>query len=167
MAARAWSAASSRTPFAAEQASGLGGPVLEQGEQEMLGRDVFVLELLGLLPRAVHGLAQRRRKEDLPRPLDLGQPPERLPGLAEQPVHVHSHLGQDFRHNVPFLGQQGPEKMLGHQLLVAQFLGLGLGRLEGLLRHHGESIPSHASAPLPYQYAKYSPVGEGRDKKIS
>ena len=109
----------------------------------MLGRDVLVLELVGLLAGRVEDLAQGRRERRLPSPADLGQALEGGLDVGADLGRRRADLGQDGVDDVLVLGEEAGQQVLGPDLLVAHLLGPRLGLLDGLLGHDGELIPTH------------------------
>ena len=116
---------------------------LEHGQEEVLGRDILVLELVSLLPGRVEDPPQVRRKDGLPSPADLGQAFEGCVDIGLDLRRRRAHLGQDGIDDVLVPGEKTPEEMFGTHLLMAHLLGPSLGLLNGLLGHHRELIPAH------------------------
>ncbi len=122
------------------------GIVFEHGQKQMFRRDILVLELIGLLLGIAHDPAQGRREIDF-HALHFRHLLERRFQFFQYFRPVGADFGQQRADDVLLLGEETPKEMFGLDLLVPQLLRLGLGHLDGLLRHHGEFIPSHNSSP--------------------
>ena len=90
-----------------QQTGGFRILVLEQGQEEMFGGDIIVLEGLGFLLGLIHDRPQRRRKDGLAA-LRLGPAGQRFFKIAAQTVPVDADLGQHRADDIFFLGQKAP-----------------------------------------------------------
>jgi hypothetical protein len=136
---------------------GGGGAVVlgDEGEQEVLGRDVLVLELLRL--RA--GVFEQRLAP--PPDVEVGRRAPHLRLRVERRVDaglevlgVDAQLAQQRGDDALRLAEQRRQQMLGRELLVSAALGEGLRvaqRLLGLRRElfgpHGPGHRNHGRAP--------------------
>ena len=107
------------------------------GQQEMLGADVVVVQPLGLAFRRLRHLAQARRRAGLRPPVGLRLLPEPCPGFLQQPRRLDAQPPQHRRHHAVRLVDQGDEQMLGldlRMMLPFRELLRGQHRLLRLLR---------------------------------
>jgi hypothetical protein len=122
----------------------LGGrrPRVEQGEQQVLGRDVLVLERLRLAQacfrtrvelRGDVGGAAVRLRQGGEAPLDVG-------GEAAE---VRAELAERRRDDAPLLAEERLQEVLGRHLRVVALLRQGLGGGQGLLGLHRELVETH------------------------
>ena len=115
--------------------------------REVLGGDVLVAELLGL----VLGLV--RSEEPLAHPraglaaLDLGEPLQRLVDPAGDELGVGADAAEEGLGHTLLLLEEGLGQVLGLEIGGAHAAGQRLPGLEGLLRLDGELFDAHD--PLP------------------
>ncbi len=113
-----------------------------QGQQEVFGRDVFVLELVGLPGRLLHQCFHPGR-EGGTRPLHPGQggemPLEFLPDGARR----YAQLLEQRRHQPVILPDQRVKQVLGRELGACERFRLPPCRLQGFLCLEGEFVQPH------------------------
>ena len=116
-----------------------GEALLRQRQQQVLGRDVLVLEVVCLLLGAVQHLVKLARKRGLRSRLP-GEARRRRVVLAAQPRHVHPHLLEDGHDDPLLLVQQRGQQVRVFYLRIAG-LPRGVGRrLDDLAGLYGKSI---------------------------
>ena len=122
----------------------LGRPLgFEQTEQHVLGRDVLVLEGLGLAQGLLQGGIEPGRNLG-GGSLGARQRRERLVEVGSDPARGESQLAEGRRDDPALLDEQRLQQMLGRELGVIASLGLGLGRRQGFLGLHRELIEAHS-----------------------
>ncbi|MNY05806.1 hypothetical protein D3C86_1385360 [compost metagenome] len=118
-------------------------------KQQVLSRDVVVLEAGRLAPGQIEGRLERRRNVDRAAgPLDCGQLGKVLLQLLGEGLRLDLELAQQRLDDALRLLDQRQEQMLGLHLLVVTGLGGSLGLLQGLLGFDGEAIEAHRSLLL-------------------
>ncbi|TPW09859.1 MAG: hypothetical protein FD129_2067 [bacterium] len=120
------------------------GQLVAESQQQVVGRDVVILELGGLLLGLVQDLCQIRRDE-LPRhgSGDSGQPIDGGLQLGRQPFGVGPQLVEHRPRGSPLLLHQGEEEVKRVDGLLAVGGGEGAGALQGFLCLDGQSVGSH------------------------
>jgi hypothetical protein len=116
----------------------------DPGEDEVLPARVIVREGLGLGDGVLHvapGLGQKVGLD--PAAGDAGKFLEGGFEIPEKVLTAGGGLLNERGDHPVLLLQEGEKEMGGHDALLAPLLGLGLGRLEGLLRPVGEFFDSH------------------------
>jgi hypothetical protein len=114
----------------------------------MLGRDVLVLETLGLPLRPLERGAQTLT-EVLPAPAaHLGHPRQLALELARQGVQPHAELAQDRAHDALTLLEQRGQQVLRLDRLVLVPVRQRLRGLDRLLSLDRELVQSHRRLPL-------------------
>src|SRR6266849_8724772 len=113
-----------------------------EGEQQVLGRDILVLETLGLLLGLVKGLLERRAQVGLAA-ADFGQPLDvrdqrRLKGLDGDARPLQKRAADAL-----LLADEGQEEVLRLDCLLAESACQLRGLLKSLLRLFGEFIQTH------------------------
>ena len=134
-----------------EQAAGRAA-VAGHGQEQVLDRDVVVLEAAGL----VFGLGQEAVEAAGDVDLvgrargarDLGEALQFLLEGLEDGHGRHVRLVEDGRSEAVVLQEKGGEQVLDVDLLVAVAQGGGLGGLEGLLGFFGEAGEVHTLVPV-------------------
>jgi hypothetical protein len=120
---------------------------LQERQQQVLRRDVLVLEGLGL----AHCLLQdgvELGRDVGGRALGPGKRRELLIHFGGNATTVRAQLAERGRHHSPLLREQGLEKVLGRHLGVIAPLRIRLGGRQRLLGLHRELIHSHSSSHL-------------------
>ncbi len=118
------------------------------GEQQVLCRDIFVREALGLFPGLFQNAAEAggdslARRHAMHRRAALQVGLHRL----DQRHAARAQLLQDRRHHALLLLQQRQQQVLDINLLLSELLGQPLRLLDRLLRLDRELIESHPSPP--------------------
>ena len=128
----------------------LGGDALllaEQAEQQVLGADVVVVEVAGLLDRVLDDLLGPRRLRQLAHGdhvrAGLDDLLDLQADLAQVDVEVLQHVGGDAG---AFL-DQAEQDVLGADVLVVEALGLLVGQLHHLASPVGESFVHLRTSP--------------------
>jgi len=128
-----------------------GPAVVGERQQDMLDRDVLVLEALGLVLGHGEQALEPARDIDLigraGRGGNLRELVELLLEPAVDPLNIHLCFQQDSWSQAPLLLEQGGEEMLDVDLLVGQANGLGLSRANGFLQLFGEAVDIHRERP--------------------
>ncbi len=121
------------------------------GEQQVFGGDVFVLEIgslfEGLLEQLVGGVRERglrRFSGDLGKLLDLAVE------VAENGLRADADFFEHGRDDAFFVFEQGGEQVDGQKLRVAVLGGKVVGALDGFLRFYGEFVPTDGHGKLLY-----------------
>ena len=109
----------------------------------MLGRDVLVLEPLGLVPRAIDDRLEARRRVSTAAALHAGQLFDLGGELADDALRPGAELGEQGRHHALLLLEQREQQMLRLDSLVIVLVGQRLGGLHRLLRFHGQLVEPH------------------------
>ena len=129
--------------------------VVRDGDEQVLGADVLVLQPLGLLLSPLKDRGKpvgevKLRSEHLWLTVQLGQQP------LGQPEVRHAQLLDDLDDDTALLLNQGEQEMLGLHLAVAVLFGEALARDYRLLRLLGEFVDVHrcrlvicSCAPVP------------------
>ena len=128
-------------------------------QQQVLGGDVVVLELLGLVLGPVEQLGEPLRQVLLAA-LDARAGAQLVLEAGADPVGWGADLLQQRAGQPLGLVEQGEQEVLDVDRLVVAAARLGLGAAEHLLGLHGEAVGSHdtklrpgshmASAPMPH-----------------
>ena len=116
----------------------------DEREQQVLGRDVLVLQALGLAQRLLEDAVELRRDVRL-RALRAGQGSERLLHVGEDRPGVRAQLPEGGRDDAALLPEQRHEQVLGRHLRVIGLLRGGLRRDDRLLSLHRELVQTHVS----------------------
>ncbi len=133
-----------RGPRGGEDPADVGFARAREREQEMLGRDVLVLELGGGPLRLPQGLGELRGGAQLRRPApDRGDPVGGAPRGLEQERGVGAELAQGRRDDPLGLGEERDEQVKVPELGVPRLFGERLRLLESLLRLHGVTVGFH------------------------
>ena len=119
----------------------------DQAEQQVLGADVMVTELLGLAQRQLEHLLGARRVRDLP-----GR--RRLLALADDLLHLLPHAiqadpqrFQSLRRDTLTLADQAEQEVLGADVAVIEPHGFVVRQLECLSRPIGKPLKHPARRP--------------------
>jgi len=118
-----------------------GGPcllVVRKREEEMLRRDIVVLEALGFLLRRLEGAPEPVRHADLRWAGCPSHASQRRLQLAQDRVRLDSQALQDGRNHAFVLGHQRVEEVFRLELGVTPLLGQPLRRHHGVLGFLGE-----------------------------
>jgi len=126
-------------PLGLEQPADIGGLVRGQGPKQVLGGDVVVLHLAGLLQGLIQGFIDGGGKVDLGFAAHLRQPGQQVFRPLEELWEIDFQFLQEG-HDEPLLGQEGPEQVGRLQLVVVQLPGQFLGPLQGLLGLIGQFV---------------------------
>ena len=123
---------------------------LGERQQQVLGGDVVVLEVLGFLAGAVKHLGQRVRHAGRGPTRDLGQLGDSGVGTVQQFLHAHARAFQHRQDDALAVFQQRRKQMHGQDFRVAVLSGSGRGGLDRLLRFSGQFFPleCHTSTNL-------------------
>ena len=118
--------------------------LLGEGEQEVLRRDVFVLEVGCFLEGAVEDLLHRVRKSGLRTgAADLGQRVQGVVGARQKLLRGHADLLQNRNDDAVLVLEQRREHVHGRELGIA-VLKREIGRcLDGFLRFDREFVPTN------------------------
>src|SRR5207249_1045301 len=129
-----------------QPAGGFARVRLRKGDQEVLGRDIFVPEVPRDLKGAVEDPRQLARRSRVGRgPRDLGLPVEVRFDLGRQSRRIDAELLKN-RHDHAFaLPEQGEQEVVRRQLGVAARAGVTLSFLDRLLGFDGELVESHVT----------------------
>jgi len=145
---------------------GLGLAGLDQAEEEVLDRDIFVLEGLGLVLGLGQYLIDRLGDVDLRgvhAPGDLGQAVQLAIDRKLHGGGRDRHLLEEPGHDPLLLPEEGGEQVPGFHLVVLEAARDGLRVGDGLARHLGESVEIHDVIPSAYVgpiRQKYAPSGD-------
>ena len=151
----------------------LGRVLLEMGdgEQQVFGRDVFVLEIgslfEGLLEQLVRGVRERGLGCFSG---DLGQLLNLAIEVAENRLGADADFFEHGRDDAFFVFEQGGEQMDRQYFRVAVFGGKIIGALDCFLRFYGEFIPTDGHGKLLYLISYFRlrrPAGRRRYKKTA
>ena len=115
---------------------------LRQSQQQVLGGDELVLELLGLLGGLVQNFFERRREIVVRGPADLGQALDGLLRFLGHRSGRHPQPRQKARDNALLLLNQSQQQVHGLQLLVAETAGNVLRPLQGFLGLYRKFVKS-------------------------
>ncbi len=118
---------------------------VDEREQQVLGRDVLVLERLGLAQRLLEDAVELRR-DARGRALGLRQRRERAIDVGLNGPDVRAELAERRGDDPTLLGEKGLQQLLGRDLGMVGLLGLGLRREDRLLSLHRELVESHAAS---------------------
>src|SRR5947209_5358157 len=122
--------------------------LVDHGQQEVLGADELVLELVSFLLRGFEHAPKARRHVYLLRALAAGKRvDDRVEPLAD-PRGWHSKLVEDGRNDARLLLDQRAEQVLRLELRVVTLLRLMLRGDDRLLRLLSQSVHVHVSVPL-------------------
>ncbi len=117
---------------------------LEHREQEMLGGDVLVRQLLGLAAGGLQQARRRRRQADLhPFGVDLGLGVQGLVDLVAKLLRDHPQLMQEREHHTLGIGEQGVEHVLRLDLLMVPSRSLLVSLLKRRLRLDRQPVEFH------------------------
>jgi hypothetical protein len=130
-----------------EELAGLGRGGGRDREQEVLGRDVVVLEPVRLGEGAVEDLLQVLAEVAVGA-RDLGSALERALELGRERAEVHPGLLEQRRDQPVALIDERGEQVEAEDLLVPKPPGQGLGGRQRIPRFHGQSIESHRLTPV-------------------
>ena len=128
---------------ALQRVRGRGLP-FEQGEEQMLGGDVLVLEGFGFAQARLERRVELGRDMG-GRPLGAGKRGESAVDIGTEGRGRDADLAKRRRNHPAFLVEQGPQEMLGHHLGAVVLFGEGLRGAEGLLGFDRELIESHGN----------------------
>ena len=149
---------------AAVRAPALGG----DGDEQMLGADVVVLQPLGFLLGGVGDGAQPRRQRDLRAAVRPRQPSELAAHGRGDRRRIGADLLDDRRNDALTLFDQRDEQVLRENLGVALPIGQLLRcdnrllRLLGVLVHVHDGFFAHLQLPLPHSQSRVpAPLGVG------
>jgi hypothetical protein len=133
-----------------EQARGRAALLLGDGDEQMLGRDVLVLEPLRLLPRPVdHALEARGGILPPAAAPDLGQLVDLGLHLARDCLRPGPQLGEQRPHHALLLLQEREQQVLGLDRLVVALIREGLRGLDRFLGLDGQLVQPHLTcSPL-------------------
>src|SRR6185295_2444990 len=126
-----------------EDAGGAAGFLLRDGDEEVLGRDVLVLQPLRFFPRAIDHALEAGRGVRAPSALHLRELRDLGLYLGRHRVRPRAELGEQRAHHALLLLEQGEQQMLRLDRLVVALVGERLGGLHRLLRLHGQLVESH------------------------
>ena len=126
-----------------EDAGGAAGLLLGDGDEQVLGRDVLVLQPLRLVPRAIDHALEARRGVRAPSALHLRELRDLGLHLGRHRLRPRAELGEQRAHHALLLLEQCQQQMLRLDRLVVVLVGERLGGLHRLLRLHGQLVESH------------------------
>ena len=117
---------------------------LEHREEDVLGRDVLVRQLLGLAARGLQHARRRRRQTDLnPFGVDLRLRVEGLIDRVAELLRYHPELMQQREHDALGVGEERVQHVLGLDLLMVSGRGLLMRFLERRLRLDRQPVEFH------------------------
>ena len=130
------------------------GSLVEEGDHQVLHRDVLVLEALGLATRPLSRSRDSRWVTITwpgctPGPLTLGRRDSSASTSAFRRVGVGARLRQQPGHQPLGLVEEGQEQVLAVHFGVAESQRLGLGVVQGLLGLLGEAVQVHRRSVPP------------------
>jgi hypothetical protein len=131
----------------APQHLGRGRLRVDEREQQVLGRDVLVLERLGLAQRLLEDAIELRR-DARGRALGPRERRERAIDLGQDGPGIRAELTERGGDDPTLLAEKRLKKLLGRDLGPVGLLGLGLRRKDGLLSLHRELVESHVPRSL-------------------
>ena len=109
----------------------------------MLGRDIFVLKIVGLFEGALQQLVQCRGRGRLRGSAGhLGQTLDLPIGLTQDRLRADADLLQNRRHDAFAVFDESCQQMQRHQLGVAVLGGEVVGALDRFLRLYRKSVPT-------------------------
>jgi hypothetical protein len=138
--------------LAQQPPGGAGRALVQEGEQQVLDRDVLVLEPAGFPLGGVEQAGQPLGDHHLPGrdpgPGHSGPSAQLALDRAPQQVGVGPGRRQQPRHQALGLVEQGQQQVLAVDLGVAEAQRLGLGVVQGLLRLLGQTVEVHSRSSL-------------------
>ena len=123
----------------------LGVALAEDGQEYVLGADVFVAQAIGFFVGAVDDAFQARRDEDLVRALAINgrrarAAPQDVIHARTQGADIDGQPLEDLRHDAVGLLKQGQQEVFGVHLAVAVAVEDFVGAGGGVLRALGEAV---------------------------
>src|SRR6185436_15548010 len=112
---------------------------VDEREQQMLGRDVLVLERLGLAQSLLQHSVELRRNVRR-RALGAGKRRQRRFHVRSDTSGVHAQLAERGGDDPPLLLEQSLQQMLGSDLRMVRLFRPSLGGSQGLLSLYRELI---------------------------
>src|SRR5258708_1785957 len=126
-----------------QRSAGRALPVLRDGHQQVLGRDVLILHRLGLLLRAIERRAQPLADVLAAAAAHLRHLLDRRVELRGECLRAHAELAENRRHYAVLLADQRVEQVLGFHRLVSPLAGERLRRLQRFLCLDRQLVQSH------------------------
>ncbi len=115
-----------------------------KGEQQMLGGDVVVLELLGLFEGRLENLVEGVARAGLRRgAADFGQLADGFLRLDVELANRHTDFVEDGRNHALFVTEKHRQQMQRQNFGIAVFCGELAGVLHRLLRLHRKFVPTN------------------------
>src|SRR5581483_462621 len=123
--------------------------LLGDAQQQVLGRDVFVLEVVRFLESAIQNLVQSLRQVGLGSSTgNLGQAVDFVIDLAQHCLRPDANLFQNGRNDSFAVLDKGGQQVHWQNLGVTVFRGDLAGALNCLLRLHRKFVPTNSHMGL-------------------